>query len=94
MVCVQVVCMYVYYVHSYFHTFVYMPATEYYVLLDVCSTFPCSPCSLCARFGHQDPITGIDCLARERPISSGGCDKSVRSWKIVEESQLVYLGHQ
>jgi hypothetical protein len=29
-------------------------------------------------------------LSRERCISSGGRDKTVRLWKIVEESQLVF----
>ena len=46
------------------------------------------------RYGHQDPITSIDCLLRERPVISGGADKSVRVWKIVEESQLVFGGHR
>ncbi len=44
------------------------------------------------RFGHQDSITGIDSLLRERAITSGGRDGSVRIWKIVEESQLVFHG--
>lgn len=32
-------------------------------------------------------------MARERAITSGGSDRSMRIWKIVEESQLVYNGH-
>ena len=43
-------------------------------------------------FGHQEGITGIDSLARERAVTSGGRDNSVRIWKIVEESQLVFNG--
>lgn len=42
------------------------------------------------RFGHQDKVTGIDAGLRERAITSGGTDGSVRVWKIVEESQLVF----
>lgn len=43
-------------------------------------------------FGHQDQITGIDTLGRERCVSTGGRDKTARLWKIVEESQLVFRG--
>lgn len=45
------------------------------------------------RYGHQSALTSIDALARERAITSGGSDRSIRIWKIVEESQLVYNGH-
>ncbi|XP_077987233.1 U3 small nucleolar RNA-interacting protein 2-like isoform X2 [Glandiceps talaboti] len=45
-------------------------------------------------FGHQCDITGIDSLSRERAITSGGRDGSIRIWKVVEESQLVFHGHQ
>lgn len=43
-------------------------------------------------FGHQDQITDIDTLARERCVTTGGRDKTARMWKIVEESQLVFRG--
>ena len=46
------------------------------------------------RFGHQDAITGIDCLSRERPVTAGASDKTTRVWKIVDESQLVFHGHK
>ena len=46
------------------------------------------------RFGHQDFITGIDCLSRERPVTAGASDKTTRVWKIVDESQLVFHGHK
>lgn len=46
------------------------------------------------RLGHHDSITSIDALNRERAITSGGRDNSIRVWKIVEESQLVFNGHQ
>lgn len=42
--------------------------------------------------GHQTPVTGIDALLKERAIISGGTGRSVRIWKIVEESQLIYTG--
>lgn len=35
-------------------------------------------------------ITSIDALSRERAITSGGFDNSIRVWKIVEESQLIF----
>ena len=43
---------------------------------------------------HQDPIMSIDCLFQERPVTSGGADKSVRVWRVVEESQLVFGGQR
>lgn len=48
----------------------------------------------CCRFGHQDAITGLDSLSRERCVTAGGRDRSVRVWKIAEESQLVFHGHE
>lgn len=45
-------------------------------------------------FGHQDQVQACDSLTRERCASAGGRDGSVRIWKIVEESQLVFHGHQ
>ncbi|KAK5581981.1 hypothetical protein RB653_003562 [Dictyostelium firmibasis] len=44
------------------------------------------------RYGHQSPITGMDSLSRERCISVS-TDKTVRVWKIPEESQLIFRGH-
>ena len=44
-------------------------------------------------FGHQEAVTAVDCLDRERAISAGGRDRSVRLWKVVEESQLLFHGH-
>ena len=46
------------------------------------------------RFGHQDAITGLDALSRERAVTCGGRDTSCRVWKLVEESQLVFSGHR
>ncbi|KAI0689539.1 WD40-repeat-containing domain protein [Cytidiella melzeri] len=43
-------------------------------------------------FGHQAPVLHIDTLLRETAVSVGGRDKSVRYWKVPEESQLVFRG--
>lgn len=44
-------------------------------------------------YGHQDGITAIDALSRERAVTAGGKDNTIRIWKIAEESQLIYNGH-
>lgn len=44
-------------------------------------------------FGHQDCVQALDCLEKSRPISSGA-DRSVRLWKVAEESHLVFRGHK
>lgn len=41
-------------------------------------------------FGHEDGVTAIDSLTRDRAVSAGGRDRSLRVWKVVEESQLVF----
>ncbi len=46
------------------------------------------------RFGHQDDIQGMDSLSKERFVTCGGRDRSVRIWKVAEESQLVFNGHK
>jgi ribosomal RNA-processing protein 9 len=43
-------------------------------------------------FGHQDSVVGLDSLKAETAVSVGGRDKTVRFWKIVDESQLVFRG--
>lgn len=43
-----------------------------------------------SSFGHQNPITSVDSLYKERALTSGGSDGTLRVWKIVDESQLVY----
>lgn len=45
-------------------------------------------------YGHQDGIMQIDVLSRARVISCGGFDKTVRSFKVAEESQLVFNGYE
>ena len=61
------------------------------------TSLPCGTVSLIEfsnRFGHQDAVTNIDCLSRERPVSAGANDRTVRVWKVVDESQLVFNGHK
>jgi ribosomal RNA-processing protein 9 len=41
-------------------------------------------------FGHQDRVHDLDCLKAEMPLSAGGRDKTVRLWKVADESQLVF----
>ncbi|KAI0299400.1 WD40-repeat-containing domain protein [Multifurca ochricompacta] len=43
-------------------------------------------------FGHQDCILNLDALRAETTVSVGGRDKTVRFWKIVDETQLVFRG--
>lgn len=43
-------------------------------------------------FGHQDKITCIDTLTKERCLTSGARDRTIRFWKILEESQLIFRG--
>ncbi|PCH37592.1 Rnu3ip2 protein [Wolfiporia cocos MD-104 SS10] len=43
-------------------------------------------------FGHQAPVLSLDTLRGETAVSTGGRDKTVRYWKIPEETQLVFRG--
>lgn len=40
-------------------------------------------------FGHQSEVLTIDCLRRERLLTTGR-DRTLRLWKVPEESQLVF----
>lgn len=42
-------------------------------------------------YGHQSNIHDLDALTRERCITAS-FDKTVRVWKIVEETQLQFTG--
>lgn len=42
-------------------------------------------------FGHKAEITAMDCLARERPVTSS-LDKTAAVWKVADEVHLEYLG--
>lgn len=44
-------------------------------------------------FGHQDGIYAMDCWNKARPASSSA-DKTIRHWKIAEDSHLVFRGHK
>ena len=52
-----------------------------------------SLCFVLLRYGHQDEIMAVDSLNRERAVTAGGSDHSVRLWKIPEESHLIFHGH-
>jgi len=43
-------------------------------------------------YGHQDCILDLDTLRAETAVSVGGRDKTVRFWKVLDESQLVFRG--
>ena len=44
------------------------------------------------QFGHQDYVLGLDALRGESCVSVGGRDKTLRYWKIAEETQIVLRG--
>lgn len=43
-------------------------------------------------FGHQDTVSGLDCWTSARPISASA-DRSVRLWKVADDSHLVFQSH-
>ncbi|KAJ7075650.1 WD40-repeat-containing domain protein [Mycena belliarum] len=43
-------------------------------------------------FGHQDHVLALDALRGETCVSVGGRDKTIRYWKIADETQLVFRG--
>jgi len=43
-------------------------------------------------FGHQDGVCQLDMLSKPRVLSCGGQDRTVRIFKVMEESQLVFNG--
>lgn len=47
-------------------------------------------CFVEALYGHESVITSIDALKKERVLTSGGRDQSLRIWKIVEQAQTVF----
>ena len=47
-----------------------------------------------AMYGHQDAIMQIDMLSRPRILTCGGQDKTLRLFKVAEESQLVFNGYE
>ena len=68
-----------------------------YLLIVFCIS---SPSCLCA--GHitsvycytlQDYVNAIDCWTQEKPISASN-DRTLRIWKVADESHLVLRGHK
>lgn len=43
-------------------------------------------------YGHSSGITSIDSLVRDRAVTAGGRDNSLRIWKVPEESHLILNG--
>ena len=43
-------------------------------------------------FGHQDHVLGLDALRGENCVSVGSRDKTLRYWKIAEETQVILRG--
>ena len=43
-------------------------------------------------FGHQEPISALDCWTKDEPISASS-DRTVRLFKVAQESHLVFRGH-
>ena len=43
-------------------------------------------------FVHQAPVLAVDALRGETAVSAGARDKTVRYWKVPEETQLVFRG--
>jgi ribosomal RNA-processing protein 9 len=42
-------------------------------------------------YGHQFGVSGIDCHRKERPVSVGR-DRTVRAWKLAEDTHLIFRG--
>jgi ribosomal RNA-processing protein 9 len=42
--------------------------------------------------GHQDTIPSLISVSEDRCLSVGGRDRTIRLWKIVEETQLIFRG--
>lgn len=51
-------------------------------------------CMVEALYGHESPVTSMDSLEKERILSAGGRDQSVRVWKIVEQAQSIFESTQ
>ena len=43
-------------------------------------------------FGHQDRISDVDALRGETALTAGCRDKTVRFWKVADETQIVFRG--
>ncbi|KAK5943538.1 pre-rRNA processing protein [Knufia obscura] len=43
-------------------------------------------------FGHQDHVLAVSAMAQDQCVSIGARDRSARLWKVVDETQLKFLG--
>lgn len=43
-------------------------------------------------FGHQDHVLAVSSLSQDQCVSVGARDRSARLWKVVDETQLKFLG--
>ncbi|KAK5101512.1 pre-rRNA processing protein [Exophiala xenobiotica] len=43
-------------------------------------------------FGHQDHVLAVSALSQDQCVSVGARDRSARLWKVVDETQLKFLG--
>jgi ribosomal RNA-processing protein 9 len=43
-------------------------------------------------FGHQDHVSAVTAMAVDQCVSVGSRDRSARFWKVVDETQLKFLG--
>lgn len=43
-------------------------------------------------FGHQDRVVAVSAMAVDQCVSVGARDRSARVWKVVDETQLKFLG--
>jgi len=43
-------------------------------------------------FGHEAPVSSIHCMASGLALT-GGSDRTLRLWKVNEDSQLIFRGH-
>lgn len=43
-------------------------------------------------FGHQDHVVGVSAMAMDQCVSVGARDRSARLWRVVDETQLKFLG--
>jgi ribosomal RNA-processing protein 9 len=50
-------------------------------------------CYIETLYGHHSEVLGLDSLNQERALSVGS-DRTLRLWKVVDETQLIFRGHE
>lgn len=50
-------------------------------------------CYIETLYGHHSEVLGLDSLYQERALSVGS-DRTLRLWKVVDETQLIFRGHE